>query len=273
MIHSRCLPIPRMMVLALAAVFSLGGCSVKPKPPLFSLYEFQRLAVVPFANESQDPALDRELMDQTVAQVVRLGAAAVVESAQVSPYLASLGKDPASAPGDPELLRKIGAKFKSDILMTGVVDSYEEIKDYAAPQRRVIDRKTGAAEWGFYTNRKVTVGVTAKLLDPVTGSLLWTRRSTGTGQANEWTVLPVPGNVEVPMAGMIENVYELAKYKISQGDSEKSPRRGARAVPRMYQKDSVMADLRQKAIASAVSSLTADFKARGDWTPGLKAQP
>jgi hypothetical protein len=261
------------MALVLAAVVSLGGCSVKPKPPLFSLYEFQRLAVVPFANETRDPGLELECMNQTVAQVVRLGAAAVVESAQVSPYLAGLGKDPSLAPGDPDLLKKIGARFKSDVLMTGVVDTYEEVKDYAAPQRRVTNRKTGAAEWGFYTNRAVTVSATAKLLDPVTGSLLWTQRSSGTGQSNEWTVLPIPGDLEIPVAGMLENVYQLAKYKVSRGDSENGLRRGARAAPLMYKRDASMANLRQKAIAAAVSHLTADFKARGNWTPDLRGQP
>lgn len=45
-----------VLFLAAAAGAFSAGCSVKPRPPAYSLYDPQRLIVLPFENHSLDPA-------------------------------------------------------------------------------------------------------------------------------------------------------------------------------------------------------------------------
>jgi TolB-like protein len=251
-------------IFAVGLVLGVGACKVKPRPPVFSLYGFQRLAMAPFENLSTDPQMARDLQNGITQQILRLGACPVVESDLVAKYLN--GGSPAD---DPNLLKKCAAQFKSDIVMTGTVESYQEFQEMGEPKRVVNNTKTGAAEWGFYVNRKVEVAVTAKLLDPATGSTYWTQRATGNSYFNKWTPLPIPGDVVTPQSYVLQNAMKLVMREVNKTFNDRDERRGTRL---RYMDNATFSDLRQRAVANAAGYLTSDFRGHGAWTPGMEVK-
>src|ERR1035438_282557 len=101
------LPILLKTLLALAVVVSFNGCADKPVPPLFNLYGYQRLVVIPFDNNTQDPALAGALQDEMTSEIVNLNAVPVIDAGQVAAYLGSIQAKASDVSTDPGLRQKI----------------------------------------------------------------------------------------------------------------------------------------------------------------------
>jgi len=253
---------PRLL-LALALTSSAVACKVTPRPPVFSLYGFQRLAMAPFDNPTADYQLSTDLQAELTQQILRLGACPVLESAQVAALLAKSGSDGNALAANPDLQKQVGSRLKCDILMTGATDTYQEYQEMGAPRRNILNSKTGEAQWGFSINRRVTVAVSAKLYDPSTGSVFWTQRATGNAYASKWNVLPIPGDVTAPPSYVLQNAVKLVMREVNRTFNDD----GTRGTRLRYMDSSEYADLRRQAIANAVWYLTGDFKGHGGWTP------
>jgi hypothetical protein len=259
-------------VLALAAVFLFAGCGSKPRPPVFSLHDFQRLVVVPFENGSVDDGLPPDLEDQMAALVANLRAVPVIQASQAAAHLKTLGASAADVALDDALRGKLAKKFNADLIMAGSADAYEETLKDGEPTRKVLDPETGKAEWGYMSYRRVEVRVTARLLDPATGSLLWSGNARGYSYDNKWNVLPIPGHIKLPPVEGLENLIRLVKRKARELDEDDGRRPGARPdrVRLLYKRSAFFADLREKAVFQAVNYMVNDFRGRGGWYPGIE---
>lgn len=247
-------------LLGSVLLFSFSGCAQKPRPPAFSLYGYKGIAFLPFANKTHDPELAPAVTDTLAGAVANLGAVPVVEGTQVSAFL---GQDAPAGASDANLRAKVSGRFKSDILMSGEVDDFEEILRDNEPERRVD--KAGNGEWGYNTYRKSQVHFTIKILDAATGNLLWSQGAQGYSYKNVWTPLPIPGDITIP--GDLEMIFKTAKRKIERDERDST---AGSPPPLRYKGSKAFANLRQQAIQEAVGAITADFRGQGGWTPGLK---
>jgi hypothetical protein len=253
-----------------AAAWALNGCAGKPvaTPPVFNLYGYQRLAVVPFNNASPDPALAKTVQNEMTDQVVGLAAVPVIDAAQVAAYLKGLQANPAAVLTDEGLRKKLGQKFQCDILLMGSADAYNEFLKDEAP-KRLPDPQTNEPKWGFFTDRKVVVNASAKLVDVASGSLLWTEKNQGYSWYNTWNPLPIPGSVTVPdQLGQFLDLAHLLKNRINhETDDEPATLDENAGGALIYPKSRAFADLREKAVSATVKGIVADFRGHGDWTP------
>ena len=256
------------ITLILAAVCLFGGCAAKPVPPVFSLYGYQRLAVIPFDNNTQDPALAGALQDEVTSEIVNLGALPVIDAVQVAAFLKSIQAKASDVPTDAGLRQNIAQHFKCDLLLTGSAEGYNEFLKDEAPQR------ADSGQWGFYTDRKVVVTNNAKLMDPDSGGILWSRnKNWGASWHNTWNPLPVPETVILPgLLGRFVDLVNLVKYRLDNKVDVEPPaideNPGGALI---YPQSRAFAGLRQKAVVAAVNSLVDDFQGHCGWTPGLKA--
>jgi hypothetical protein len=260
------------MVIFSTVILTFSSCAEKPAPPIFSLYGYQRIAVVPFNNQSVDSELARAIQEQMTAQIVGFNAVPMIEADQVAVYLRALKADSASVALDADLRQKLGRKFQCDILLVGTADGYDEVMEDQMPQRVVVNEKTDEAKWGFYTNRKVSVNATAKLVDLTTGSLLWTRQGKGYSYQNTWNPLPIPGTVKIPdQLSEFMNLKNLMKHRVrDEKDDDSGPDGDGKPVKLRYPRSKTFTNLRQSAVNQAVNYMVGDFRPRGGWTPQLK---
>ncbi len=252
---------------ALTIVFLFSGCAEQPVPPVFCLYGYQRLAVIPFDNNTQDPALAAALQDEMTSEIVNLNAVPVIEAGQVAAYLKSIPAKASDVPTDSGLREKIAQHFKCDIFLTGSVEGYNEFLKDEEPQR-------SDSGWGFYTDRKVIVTNNAKLMDPSSGSLLWFRnKNWGSSWHNTWNPLPIPETVTLPgPLGQFVDLVHLVQYRLDNKVDVEPPSLDENPSGALiYPRSRAFAGLRQKAIVAAVGSLVCDFQGHYNWTPGLRA--
>jgi TolB-like protein len=253
--------------LILAAACLFGGCAAKPVPPVFSLYGYQRLAVIPFDNNTQDPALAGALQDEITSEVVNLGALPVIDAVQVSAFLKSIPANASDVPADAGLRQNIAQHFKCDLLLAGSVEGYNEFLKDEAPQR------ADNGQWGFYTDRKVVVTNNSRLMDPASGGILWSRnKNWGASWHNTWNPLPVPETVILPgLLGQFVDLVNLVKYRLDNKVDVEPPSMDENPGGALiYPQSRAFAVLRQKAIVAAVNSLVDDFQGHCGWTPGLR---
>jgi TolB-like protein len=253
------------LILAVVCLFS--GCASKPVPPNFSLYGYQRLAVVPFVNNTQDPALAGDLQDELVSEIANIGALPVIDAAQVSAFLQSIGSKAQDVPTDEGLRQKIADHFKCDLLLVGSAEGYTEFLKDEAPCRG------DGGQWGFTTERKVIVTNNARLMDPASGGILWSRnKNWGSSWHNTWNPLPVPPTIQLPgLLGQFVDLLNLVKYRLD-NQTDVEPASSTDLNPSgalIYPQSRAFARLRQKAIVAAVGSLVDDFQGHCGWTPAL----
>lgn len=261
-------PILLKTVLTLGVVFLFSGCAQKPVPPLFSLYGYQRLAVIPFDNNTQDPALVGALQDELVSEIVNLGALPVIDAVQVAAFLKSIRANASDVPTDAGLRQNIAQHFKCDILLVGSTEGYNEFLEDETPIR------ADNGQWGFFTDRKVVVTNNAKLMDPASGGILWSRnKNWGASWHNTWNPLPVPETAILPgLLGQFVDLVNLVKYRLDNKVNVEPPTVNENYTGALiYPQSRAFARLRQKAIVAAVNSLVDDFQGHCDWTSGLKA--
>jgi hypothetical protein len=265
-------PTPDLKILAkttliLAVVFLFGGCAPKPIPPVFSLYGYQRLAVIPFDNNTQDPALAGALQDEMASEIVNLGALPVIDAVQVAAFLKSIRANASDVPTDEGLRQNIAQHFKCDILLVGSAEGYNEFLKDEAPQR------ADNGQWGFYTDRKVVVTNNAKLMDPASGGILWSRnKNWGASWHNTWNPLSVPDSVTLPgQLGEFVDLVNMVKNRVDhQVDVEPPSMDENPSGALIYPRSRAFVRLRQQAIVATVNSLVDDFQGHCNWTPGLK---
>jgi hypothetical protein len=272
---------------AVAALW-LSGCAEQPIPPAFSLYGYQRLAVVPFDNQSGDPALAGAVADEMTDEILALGAVPVIDAKQVAAYLRSVGANASSVETDPDLRNRLAKKFGCDILLLGSAAGYTEVLRDTAPQR--LTDSSGISKWGFYTYRKVTVRANARLMDPGSGSLVWSGKNNGWSWLNTWNPLPVPadvaaenevnrflniatavgGSVVSPAAGQVLDAANLVRYRVNH-DTDQEPVVVDENTPGVlvYPKSAAFANLRQKAVEQTMDGIVEDFRGHCGWTPEL----
>lgn len=277
------------LITALGAVSALwlNGCASNPIPPVFSLYGYQRLAVVPFDNPTQDPALGVAVADEMTDEVLGVGPVPVIDAKQVAAYLRSVGANASSVQTDPDLRNRVAKNFNCDILLLGSATSYIEILKDTAPQR--VTDSSGIAKWGFYTYRKVIVQANARLMDPGTGSLVWSGKNKGWSWLNTWNPLPIPDDVAAsnqinrflnlagvvgavsPQADQVLNLANLVRYRLNH-DTDQEPVVVDENTPGVlvYPKSTAFANLRQKAIFQTMDGIVEDFRGHCGWAPPLR---
>jgi PBP1b-binding outer membrane lipoprotein LpoB len=277
-------------IFILTAAVILNGCSEKPIPPVFNLYGYQRVAVVPFDNQTQDPALARAVQDEMTDEILNLGAVPVIDAKQVAAYLRSVGADAPSVQTDSDLRNRVAKKFNCDLLLLGSAANYAEILKDTAPEK-VTNQSTGISKWGFYTYRKVIVNANAKLMDPATGSLIWSGKNKGWSWLNTWNPLPVPDDVAAenevnrflnlanvvgrsvanPQVGQALDLANLVRYRLNH-DKDKEPTviDETNQGTLVYPKSAAFADLRQKAVYQTMNGIVEDFRGHCGWTPQLR---
>ncbi len=250
----------------------LNGCAEKPAPPVFSLYGYQRLAVVPFDNQTQDSALPGAVADEMTNEIAQINALPIIQVSQVATYLN--GKRAASDDllTNDGLRKSLGQRFQCDVLLMGSADGYAESLKDEDPQRVVVNQQTGEAQWGFNTDRKVTVNASAKLIDVASGSLLWSEKNSGWSWHNTWNPLPIPGTVMIPdQIRQFIDVASLARHRMrNEGDDEPDAIDQSDPNVLIYPRSGYFSQLRQNAIVQTVGGIVGDFRPRGGWTPQLK---
>ncbi|HJT24321.1 MAG TPA: hypothetical protein VJ873_07070 [bacterium] len=278
--------------LALGVVL-LCGCAAKPIPPAFSLYGYQRLAVIPFENQTRDPALAKAVEGEMTDEILGLGAVPVIDAKQVAAYLKSVGADASSVETDANLRNRLAQKFHCDLLLMGSAGSYAEILKDTNPQK-VTDDSTGISKWGFYTYRKVVVQANARLMDPTSGSLLWSDKNKGWSWLNTWNPLPVPDDIAAQnqvnrflnLAGAVGaglgnapvnqalDVANLVRYRANHAtDQEPVVVDETNQEVLVYPKSAAFANLRQKAIFQTMNGIVEDFRGHCGWTPSTTGNP
>lgn len=258
---------------ALAFVLILAGCTEKPAPPTFSLYGYQRMAVVPFGNQTLDTALSGSVADEMTNEIVQINAVPIIQASQVATFLNEQGASPDDLLTNDKLRKSLGKRFQCDILLMGSADGYVEFLKDETPQRVVVNDKTGEAKWGFYTDRRVMVNASAKLLDVSTGSLLWSQKNQGSSWYNTWNDLPmIPGSLQLPdQVKSLIDVSSLARHRhYHEGDQEPDFIDQNNPNVLIYPKSQYFSQLRQNALVQTVRGMVADFRPHGGWTPGLK---
>jgi hypothetical protein len=258
---------------ALAFVLILAGCTEKPAPPTFSLYGYQRMAVVPFDNQTQDTALSGSVADEMTNEIVQINAVPIIQASQVAAFLNEQGASPDDLLTNDKLRKSLGKRFQCDILLMGSADGYVEFLKDEAPQRMVVNDKTGEAKWGFYTDRRVMVNASAKLLDVSTGSLLWSHKNQGSSWYNTWNDLPmIPGSLQLPdQVKSLIDVSSLARHRLyHEGDQEPDFIDQNNPGGLIYTKSQYFSQLRQNALVQTIRGMVADFHPHGGWTPELK---
>ncbi len=278
------------VVFILTAAVLFNGCAQKPIPPIFNLYGYQRLAVIPFDNPTQDPALAGAVQDEMTDEILNLGAVPVIDAKQVAAYLRSLGANASSVQTDPDLRNRVAKKFNCDLLLLGSAANYTEILKDTTPQK-VTNQSTGISKWGFYTYRKVIVDANAKLMDPASGSLIWSGKNKGWSWLNSWNPLPVPDDVAAenevnrflnlagvvgrsvanPQVNQALGLANLVRYRLNhETDVEPAVVDETNQGSLVYPKSRAFADLRQKAIHSTMDGIVEDFRGHCGWAPQLR---
>jgi TolB-like protein len=252
-------------------ILLLGGCGApRVCPPAFSLYGYQRVAVIPFDNQTQDPGLASYVQSEMVDQVLQLNALPVIDANLTAAYLRDLKADPASVPTDPALMKKIADHFKADLLLMGTATGYVEILKDGAPFRA---EDTG--QLGFKTFRKVSVAARAQLLDPNSGSLVWSDKNQGYSWTDTFNPLSVPDGPQLP--AVINNFLNLANVVanrvLGKDDWEPAVINENDPTQLLYPKSHYFANLRQKATYEAVNAIVDDFRGHNGWMPGMTAAP
>jgi hypothetical protein len=261
------------LILLLAVAALLSGCAETPVAPAFSLYGYKRLAIIPFENNTQDPALAKAVQDEMVQAVLNLNAVPIIDAGQVAAYLKSIKANAADIATDEVLRKKVAGHFKCDVLMTGACEGYNEFLKDEAPQR-LTNNQTQMPEWGFFTDRKVAVDTSAKLMDAESGSLVWSQKGGGYSWNNTWNPLPIPSSVVVPEeVGRIIDLANLVKNRVTnKADNEPLAVDGNSGGGLIYPKSSAFLELRGKAIYQSVNDMVRDFRGHGGWTPGIKVK-
>ncbi len=161
-------PLPRLLLALLA-----GGCAwFRPKPPAFNLHGRQRVAILPFANATADPAAAGALQDA------------------LADGLAGLKACPVARPGE--------STGGADLLLRGTVERYEESVRPEAPKRIRSFGGEGEWKWGRAETCRAAVSASATLIDAATGAVVWTRRADASHALSRWNDLPWPGDQEKP---------------------------------------------------------------------------
>ncbi len=250
----------------LAGLSLLTGCEGPPRaiPPAFNLYGYQRLAVVPFENETRDPALAKSLQDEMTDQVLSLGAVPVVDAGQVGAYLRQMKARPEDLKTNALLRRGVAANFKCDLLLMGTVTGYQETLQDKMPEH-------SGGGWGFYTLRKVHVNGRAQLMDPASGSLLWSQKNGGYSATNTWNPLPIPPGLSLPPEfGAAMGLANLVKNRVlNKGDDEPAVMNEADPTILLYPKSAHFTKLREEAVFQLVNAFVEDFRGHGSWMPNL----
>jgi len=225
------------------------------------------VAVIPFDNQTQDPALGAAVQSEMVDQISQLNAVPLVDVAQTGAYLKSLRADPASVAANPDLMREIAQHFKADLILVGSSTGYLEILKDQAPQRSDDGR------WGFNTFRKVSVAARAQLLDPSSGSLVWSQKNQGYSYTNTFNPLPIPPGLQLPdqVNGLLD-LANLVKNRVLQKDDREPASFDENSSGQLlYRQSHYFAKLREDATYEVVNAIVDDFRGHNGWVPGGKS--
>ena len=224
----------------------LAGCATAPKPPAFNLYERARLAVLPFANSTVDPALAEAIRDGVLAGLYGLNAVPVEKASPVE-------GDPEKDPG---ALKRLAEALKCDVIMTGSVTTYTEETVREEPKRIRSSYRRSEYKWGYGDTGGVKLEVTVSLVDTLSGKVLWTRKTEAESHVSRWVDLPWPGEKTDPPAG---------GWDAMRAESGNAARPETKAP--VYPDDKNVSRAREIAIAQAVRDVLEDFTGRGGWQP------
>jgi len=291
----------------LAAMIASGCGPAKPRPPAFSLYDRQKLVVLPIENLTQDPALGRAIQDDVLGGLVRLNPLPIAEESAVSALIAKQKQANMALEQDEKLRQKIVDSFKADTIMYGTVSTYTEDVREEDPVRLRTSYKMDTYKWGYNDAVTVVVEATVKLIDANTGNVLWVRKARGDGIQRSWRDLAWPGDNPAPPAegwnrlkgkgdaagaaaipgtaqapavpastgtGQTINIIVQNVNQNTQTQSQQqSQSAGEKAAPKLlYQSDSNVNRARSTAVNEVVGQVLNDYRGWGGWTPAPRAK-
>ncbi len=244
------------LLLVCALLPLLGGCAVKPKPPVFNLYPRAGLAVLPAVNDTKDRALGAAVRDQLVTALRALGPVPVSDPVAVL-TAATSGPVPAATPWtDAALRQRVAAATGSDLLLVVTVTAFKEEFDSETPRRIRSDFAYSTFRWGWADTATTRVDATARIVNVATGKVLWTRKSSAELSRSRWTDLAWPGDeADAPKTG-----WDSLKR-----NARPSPEPDASGL--RWKSEPLAADAREAAILEVVHGLLPDFRGRDGWQP------
>jgi hypothetical protein len=153
--------------LLLTAVSCLGGCGGTMKATQFTNPKFnfgfvQRLAVLPFDNESSDRQAGSRATRLAVTELLATGSVDVVEPGEVQTALAKITGAPLGRPVAPstEQILALGKALNVQGLILGSVTQSENLRSGAVPipvvtlDLHMVETETGATVWAATHSEK-----------------------------------------------------------------------------------------------------------------------
>jgi TolB-like protein len=228
----------------------MAACATKPRPPVYNLWSHARVAVLPFANASRDPALAGEVRDAVVAELKRLDAVAVADAPGTSPA------GSASPWADAAWRAGVAAATGCDLLLVGSVANYGESLKSEEP-KRVKSRLSYGSRWGWADLGTAHLDAVLRLVDAKTGAVVWSRAVPGDGKQGRWTELGWPGDTSsAPAEG-----WDALKAAAAPAPAAAGADGLLRGV------EPLVTAARADAIAEVVRTVASDFVGRDGWEP------
>lgn len=117
-----------LLTVTIALSLTLLGCS--PKSPSSQTYlrenvdisYITKVAILPFANNTQDEYASKRILDITTTQIMAMGIFDVVDQGLVNSALQEMGIDP-STPLDVPLVKRLAQRLNVQSFITGTVNS------------------------------------------------------------------------------------------------------------------------------------------------------
>ena len=158
--------------LSWALCISLAACA----PKLTDVYHdanmdfgsIRSVAVMPFVNQTREPLAADRVRDVFMTMLLSSGAVYVIPAGEVSRGVTRTGIGDPTAPS-PEEVIKFGAVVKSDVVITGTVREYGEVRSGTVASQaislsmRMIETQTGKVVWSA-SSTKGGVSFTDRLL-------------------------------------------------------------------------------------------------------------
>jgi len=153
----------RTVLIIMGAVFLLNGCGGKTNSTDYLREDIdysyiQKIAVLPFTNNTEDKMAGERARDITITKVLALGLFDTVDKGIVDAVM----EDEALTPGaavDPLSLRRVGQRLQVQAFLLGTIDMSQEnrIGNVAFLQMavtlRLVDAQSGMVLWQASGNR------------------------------------------------------------------------------------------------------------------------
>ncbi len=146
------------MVAALVSMTACAGTSEKYRDDKMDFGAIKNVAVMPFANLSRDQAAADRVRDVFVTALLASGGVYVIPTGEVAKGIGLAAIQNPTAPSSAEVI-KFGPMVKADVVVTGVVREYGELRSGSATANvislslQMLETQTGRVVWSASTTK------------------------------------------------------------------------------------------------------------------------